>query len=375
MGIYSTNRLSSTKSSAMRPDMSYRGSAAVARCMYESVLNDNVLGESLLMQDFQEARGIREGTIMRSELNSIQEASLEGFFKKAKEMLKKLGEKIMGIFRTVYAKLTQWFVRYGKAYAAMHRKTVMNKNIKNLTIKKYRMPKSDFKLESLSNNVESTLKTYQSQIADKKLLVSSRGLDESEFKEKMLEGLLRTDKTSVSDYQEFIMDKAFEKEDDIEGSKISSSMLSKILDTVAEGRKPIKDLKKTEDKLVKAIKKAQNDLDKIEKSIDKTDEKDRTVADKNNAASIPYIKQYLAAIQTAINTITSASIKVVKFDIKQSRSVIAQIVAYSPTHESNLYMIEAAEDAEDEFDEEMESPAEVEVADGYEDFDDEDDED
>ena len=373
MGIYSTNRLSSTKSSAMRPDISYRGSAAVARCMYESTLNDITLGESLLMQDFQEARAIREGTVMRSELCSIHEASLEGFFKKAKEMLKKLGEKIMGIFRTVYAKLTQWFVRYGKAYVAMHRKTVMNKNIKNLTIKKYRKPKSDFKLESLSAGIEPRIKKIADQISSKKLGMDNTS-EENDFKQHVVERILGTDKTSSSEYTEYIMNLAFEEEDDIDGSKFNSSMLTRLLDTVEEGRKPIRDLKKTEEKLVKAIKKVQGDLDKFEKELKKVDEDKRSNSEKSNASLIDRVRAYLTAVQTAVNTITAGSIKVVKFDIKQCRSAIAQIVAYSPKlHENNLYLIEAAEDAEDEFDEEMESPAEVDVADGYEDFDEDED--
>ena len=369
MGIYSTNRLSSTRSSTMRPDMSYRGSSAIGRCMYESVLNDNALNESLLLSDFQEIRGIREGTIMESELRSIQEASVEGFFRKAKELLKKLGEKIMGIFRTVYAKLTQWFVRYGKAYVAMHRKTVLNKNIKNLTIKKYRMPKSDFKLESLANNVKLSSEVLTKSISNKKLYGNDNH-DEESFKNDQMKYLLGTDKTDSSEYQEYVMNKAFSEENDISGSKFSTSLLTKILDVVSEGRKPIKDLKKTESDIIKSIKKSQSDLDKLEKEINKKEESDRSEVEKANAKKVKYVKESLTCLQTAINLITSTSIKVVKFDIKQSRSVIAQIVAYSPTHENNLYMLEAAEDAEDEFDEEMESPAEVEVADGYEDFDD-----
>lgn len=370
MGIYSTNRLSSTRSSAMQPDMSYRGSSAIGRCMYESVLNDNALNESLLLSDFQEIRGIREGTIMKSELRSIQEASVEGFFKKAKELLKKLGEKIMGIFRTVYAKLTQWFVRYGKAYVAMHRKTVLTKNIKNLTIKKYRMPKSEFKLESLADKVDLGLKNLQDNIKSKRLTGSNK--DESDYKEEQLKFYLNTDKTSSSEYEEYAMNLAFREEDDIDGNEFSTSLLTKILDTVAEGRKPIKDLKKAEGKIIKALKKAQSDVEKIAKDIEKKKEDERNDDEKHTAKAVKYAKENISCLQTAINTITSASIKIVKFDIKQSRSVIAQIVAYSPTHENNLYMLEAAEDAEDEFDEEMESPAEVEVADGYEDFDDDD---
>ena len=71
-----------------------------------------------------------------------------------------------------------------------------------------------------------------------------------------------------------------------------------------------------------------------------------------------------------MNVATSATIRVLKFGIKQDRSVIAQIVAYTPKAENGLLMREAAEDAADEVDEILDSPAEEDVADGMPEFED-----
>lgn len=342
----------------MTPDMSYVGTVGLARCMYESAVNEYALDESMLMQDFNEVRAVREGTVLESEMYAIQEASIKGFFEKAKEILTKLGQKIMGVFRTVYAKLTKWIVRNGKAYVALHRKTVLTKDISKLTIKKYRMPKS-FDVSAATNTIKLNIGNINIENPTK------HAGTPDEYGKSLLKQYLANKDTS--EYPKFLMDSAFEEEKDIEGSKISGR-LTKILDNVSTGSKPIKDLKKTEKDLIKKIKEAKQGLDKLEKKITGNDNK--TDSDSKKLEGIPYVRAEVGALQTAVNTITSAAIKVCRYGIKQDRSVIAQIVAYSPKSESNIYMIEAAEDAEDEFDEEMDSPEETEVAEDMPEFED-----
>ena len=363
MGIYSANRVTRVSGGTMSPDMSYVGTIGLARCMYESALNDYAMDESMLMQDFKEVQAVREGTVMGTELRSIQEASIKGFFDKCKEMLTKLGQKIMGVFRTVYAKLSQWIVRNGKAYVAMHRKTVLSKDISKLKIKKYRMPKGSFN----ASTTTSTLKINIDKI-DVENPTKHAGSPE-EYGKSVLKNFLH-DKDR-GEYTKWLMDQAYEAEAEIDGSKIQGR-LQTILDNVSAGNKPIKELKKTEKDLIKKIKDAKSALDKLEKKINGNETK--TSSDEAKLSGIPYVRAEVSALQTAVNTITSATIKVCRFGIRQDRSVIAQIVAYSPNapknEGANLYMLEAAEDAEDEFDEEMDSPEEVEVAEDMPEFED-----
>lgn len=364
MGIYSANRMSSVRTGSMRPDMSYAGTAGIGRCMYESTVNDCILGESLLMQDFNEVRAMREGTVLESEMRVMQENVVTDFFKKCKELLIKLGKKIAGIFRQVYAKLTQWFVRSGKMYVKMHRKTVLSKNISNLEIKKYRKPKN-FETNYYVNKISSLFDKFSADAKknydqDRKIgLKLDKDVDETVK--------LFLDNEEPSELYDNMMEKAYDDEDTISGSDIKGQ-LTKILSNVENGSKTIKDLKKAEKSFKDSIKKAQNTVDKIEREAgkEKLEGKAKDVSD----SIIARFRVCISAYQQAMNVATSATIRVLKFGIKQDRSVIAQIVAYTPKAESGLLMREAAEDAADEIDEVLDSPEEEEVADGMPEFDD-----
>ena len=374
MGIYSANRMSSVRTGSMRPDMSYAGTAGIGRFMYESTVNDCILGESLLMQDFNEVRAMREGTVLESEMRVMQENVVTDFFKKCKELLIKLGKKIAGIFRQVYAKLTQWFVRSGKMYVKMHRKTVLSKNIKDLEIKKYRMPKGDFKADAKIDEISKKFDKALAQIKVSKVGNLSRtdiggknsrtdtSIEADDYKNKLL-GI-----SSDEDYYDVLMDACYNDEDTVDGPTIKGR-LSKILDNVEKGSETIKNLKKLEKKFKDSIKKANSAIDSLERKFNKLGD-DKTVDKELGAIYVQDCRTAVSAFQQAMNTATSASIRVVKFSIKQDRSVIAQIVAYSPKTESGLLMREAAEDAADEVDEILDSPAEEDVAEGMPEFED-----
>lgn len=353
MGIYSANRLSSVNTGSIRPDMSYAGTAGMGRCMYESTMNDCALVESMLMQDFNEVKGIREGTIMTSEIGVMQENAVKDFFAKCKELLTKLGQKIAGVFRQVYAKLTRWFVRNGKTYVAMHRKTVLSKDISKLEIKDYRAPKKS-PADVLVNLFKMTNINVEAKVEHRSYAPNDVASVEDKVKEYL--------KMDPSDYPEYVLDQSFEKNKDIKGSDLNSK-LSSILDNVAQGRKPIKDLKKSEAEAMKTIKKAKKDLDAIEKKIDHENDKSQY---RNDA--VAHVRACVNAIQRCVNLGTSSAIKAIKFGIKQDRSIIAAIVAYSPKNESGILMREAVEDAADEVDEILDSPEETEVPDGVPDF-------
>lgn len=365
MGIYSANRMSSVRTGSMRPDMSYAGTAGIGRCMYESAVNDCVLSESLLMQDFNEVRAMREGTILESEMRVMQENVVTDFFKKCKELLIKLGKKIAGIFRQVYAKLTQWFVRSGKMYVKMHRKTVLSKDIRNLEIKKYRKPKA-FNVNSIIENITKRYDKYQANyqsLYNSRMEKGTKATDTSV--DEIVKNLLKDHEPS--ELYDYMMESSYEDEDTISGPDIKGS-LNKILSNIESGSKTIKDLKEAERKFKDSIKKATNGVDKLQKEADKKklegDAKD--VSD----SIITKFRNLISAYQQAMNSATSATIRVVKFSIKQDRSVIAQIVAYTPKAESGILMREAAEDAADEVDEILDSPAEEDVAEGMPDFED-----
>ena len=66
MSIYSTNDRVGAAATIVA-DESYRPSD-IGRIMYESQLNDQAIFEATLMADFAEINGLREGTLLESEI-------------------------------------------------------------------------------------------------------------------------------------------------------------------------------------------------------------------------------------------------------------------------------------------------------------------
>lgn len=351
MGIYSANRVAGMNESSVRPNLSYIGTTGAARAMYESTINMHTLEESMLMSDFAEVKGLTEGTILESELKSINENAVTDFVKKGKELLKKLMEKIKGIFKTVYAKLTKWFLRNGKAYVAMHRKTVLTKSLdSNFEIDKYRK-----RTKNPADLCKSILEKQKSDIGkyDVARNVQRNSRREGDYALAILNNS-GIKVGNLADLKKAFIDKCFAEESTLDGSSISQSFRTEILSTIENGKKPIKDLKKMESEIIKSIKTKMNDLDKCEKKNNKSDKQSET---------IEYIRKELSGFQSLANSLTSAGIAAVKFDIKQSRAIVAAIVAYSPKTESALLMEMEMDAAADEVDDTFSGVEEIDPED------------
>lgn len=116
MPIYSNNRTGSMALAQVAANESYT-SEDFGRILYESQLNDMAFFEAILACDFKEINGLREGTILESEVASLNEASLKELANKAIEGLKLFWGKIKAAFEDAIDKIALYIMKDGKSIA------------------------------------------------------------------------------------------------------------------------------------------------------------------------------------------------------------------------------------------------------------------
>lgn len=328
------------------------------KVLYECAINDKRVFDSVMVREFKEIDARRNGTMLESEMRSFREFSVKEAWNSLKEKMKKLWEKIKGIFKKVTAKLAYFFVRSGKAYAKLNRKLI-NADVKACEIPKYRKHSAKWDTVTTSAvetgigkefNMQSFIGRYASGVDDHKAIMKS-------YYDKVSTDI------DPDNVRESFFDVVFEKEvTDVKFGTLNVSVAA-LLETVANGKKPIADLKKASKSADKALKKILKELDKAAKKADsaKEGEEEHGKGDIYRGAS-----KHCSAAQTFVSTICSAQIAAIKFDIKQSRAVISKLAAYTPDNESALYEMscwyEAAEEDLDAGDpEEASSEDQVEI--------------
>lgn len=352
MPIFSGNRVSAGSMSIVANE-NY-GEHDFGRILYECALNDSMVFNSALLREFKEVEAVREGTMMESELRSFQEFSAKEAWNGLKEKMKKLWEKIKGIFKQVTAKLAVWFVRNGKAYVKAN-KHLLTADVAGCKIPKYRKKTEKYD-RMINNSLARTVKDIdfsKAQSTGGSYQNASRTADEIA---KMIYLNIFGESVDASNVNKAFMDAAFDKEntEPVEFGKLGVSV-AQLFEVIGNGKKPIKDLKKAESEADKSIKKV---IKEIEKAKSKVKEGEST--DSYSNAS-----KYCTAYQSVLTNATKALIAMVKFDVKQSRAVIAKLAAYSPVKESALFEMSCWMEAAEEVEEELDSvdPADAEADD------------
>lgn len=354
MPIFSGNRVSGGMNIVANENY---GEHDFGRVLYESAINDGIVFNSAVLREFKEIDAIREGTMINSELQSFQEFSAREAWDGLKQKLKKLWEKIKGIFKKVTAKLAVWFVRNGKAYVAMN-KHLLHADVAKCKIPEFRTgsdadyqklltnPLSDQTSKLTANSAIGTYNTVGGEVSEINAANKAKDLINTAYGLKL---------ESTSELGKAFIDKAFpNKHTNVEFGGISGVTVSKLFDVISTGKKPIKDLKKAEKEADKSIKKVIKEIDKMSKEREKDESNDKYA----------HASKYCSAYQTAMTLVTKAQIAMVKFNIKQCRACVSKLAAYSPTNESALFemscWMEGAEDFEDEIEAADEHEAEAE---------------
>ena len=339
MPIYSRDSIGSGIRVSANENYSY---ADMGRILSECVQNDMTLFNAVLKNDFQENAAIREGTMVSSELTAFREFSAREAWRSLKEKLQKLWEKIKGVFRQVYAKLTVWLVRNGKAFVAMNRKVLANK----AGLDSCEIPKFVYLKKSPETTVNTLAASAKGTISSWKTTKYADEITAEQMTNKYLTDALLHNESGAVTVDNF--DEQFKKVHVGEltnttwGAIKNGHSIESLFTTITSKSDSIKTLKKVEKQTDKAIKDAIKAINDAEKKAEN---------DKDEAASTQYKRSSIAvsAFERAITLVTRAGIKAIRDEVKSARQVVGKLVAYSPKKESALMQelawLEGADDA------------------------------
>ena len=361
MGVYSTNRSQLGPVDVVAIE-GYHGNIGIAQMMIEAAQNDQAIFEAVISNDFREAYGLTEGTILESEILVVNEAGFGGFIDKIKEMLTKLLAKIKGLFASLLAKIQNVFIRDNKAYVEKYKNEVLKKDLSKM---KYKIQKPTGKGPS-----EPTFR-FHSEIGAMSSLTTADAVqkyvddtfNENKALEASLGSTIGTASVSSSDYAKEFHEHIFNDVEEEEG--LSASAVSEIMSQLLSGKDAIKEIEKGRKIAEKAISDNIKDIEKSRNALSKFIPKDDTGSvdvggktasfgskDERDALNAKLNALYKGAmvVQEVSTKFTTACMTEVKFALAQNRRIFAQAAAYRGVKESVELMDIVAEASDYEVD-------------------------
>ena len=348
MSIYSTNRAGTVASIDVVANESYRASD-IGRILYESQVNDMAIFEAMAISDLTELNGLREGTLLESEIKAFNEQNAKDWFTNLKDRLAGLWAKIKGVFKDAINKIAAYVLRNGKAFVADFEKLASKKDrghfvdtIENAAI---------FKKDGLKLPEAGDFET------DKKDIVT-KYKNSTEFVCAKLGKLVKKDSVNLEEFRTAAESVCIERktvngEADNGFDSLVKEMKDQISGTI------IKDLRKAEADTNKSF----ADYKKLVELTERTYFDASKSNDTEKMADImKTINNVFAGYSTIISTIVGTQIFYAKHAIKDSRKNLTAI--YKAMAKTDKAVAEAAAMvAEDEVEEALDSTMAPEVDD------------
>ena len=367
MGIYSSNRtgLDYYSGEEIVADESYVGTLGCYNALIDMERNNRAIFEAGIARDFQGAVMVNEGA-SEEELLAFTEASLGGVISSLKAMLKKIWEKIKGVFNTFLKKLDTVIIRDNKKFVEKYQRQVRTKNLSKLKYK-YSKELAGFKelkealdpgtaLQSEALTVLGMLDNESTADSWKKII------DDGDLESYFIEGCISSKLKNVEmkDLAKEIHEICFDSEESEEGLD-SSRLTSIILDLQGDKiKKEITDAQKKTDKhfstILKRVESYSKELGKAKKGdtvnvptdADGGSQKHLKMTDDQITNSL----NVSGIVQTCISTLENVHNRVVacflnehKFKISQSRRVFAKAVSYNDKAKNEAAYLDAVEEA------------------------------
>jgi len=348
MSIYSTNRAGAVASIDVVANESYRASD-IGRIMYEAQINDMAIFEATLKADFAEINGIREGTMLESEIAAFNEANAKAIFEHVKATLKKFWEKIKGVFKNAIQKFAAYVLRDGKAYAAEFQKFAKEKTFKG-EIKEARYQ---------FNSAAVTLP--DKDLMDKALRGVGAEYDKSAETAKALGKAINEPECDRKEFRSKAIALCLGETVDISESN-AKAVADKCCEIISSNA-IIKGLKEAEAKANKDLADLNSTITAGEKAVDEHNKK----GDKEAAAKV--IKNITIAVsvyEDVIALITSTKIAAAKTAMSNARSILAKIKSGMSKDKAEeavaeAAVIEAEDEVEEALDDDLATPADDET--------------
>lgn len=403
MGVYSLNRtnLSYYDESEIIADESYNGVAGCYQAMIDMEANNHAIFEETIQRDFLEATYIHEGRD-EDDIYALQEASIGGIFDRIKAFVKKVWEKIKGIFKNFIAKIHTTIGRDNKALLKKYQKEILKKDKSKI---KYKWCNPTGKLES---DVQAAVEGKKLKPIAQNVLkdVSDRGklsyfkkikdaMDDGEYYDNVLKSVL----PALDEYKNIekdIHELCFDSAESEEG--VSSARLSAVFKDM-EGDKTVQNIEKAQKETNKYFANIMSDLDKASTAAaklkltnnqqDNLKQSGDTDLRPDDVKAIKYshgdsnghgvegptgysrkemintyvenagiASQAIQQIEAVHNRIVACFLREHKFQISQSKRLFSKLASYNPkakNEAAELYYDAVAEAAEFELNMEFEA--------------------
>lgn len=329
MSIYSANRSGSVALSSVKANESYK-SNDLGRILYESQVNDMTVFESILASDFREIKGLQEGTLLRSEISALNEASAKEIFAKLKDRLKAFWEKIKGAIKAAMRKISAYILRDGKAFAENYKAFAAKQ--KNVKVTKVKTTLPDFDLDINVpgvNYVESLINKYKNDASvDKKSVIGSA----------LAKAIGENGSYTPQEFRTHVNGMAGKEGEISTGDTAAINEMLSYLENASQAIKDMKDHEKTMERIIKEV---GNSIKNAEAKLNKNGDGDK------NTDVIANITVLTSACETIVSTICSSVISVIKLHVKYSRTALGKIMSEAKKNTVNEAADFAAEDEVD----------------------------
>lgn len=314
MPIYSRNRTGYMEAAQIPADTSY-GVNDFGRILCEIQQNDIAFFEAILHADFNEVKGLNEGTILESEVAALNEASKNQLIQKIKEKAKEIITKLKGIIKNAIDNIANYtatkYAEIVNTFAKIPEEKINNWNGK-ITIRTFDCKNPVFNGIDISNEVDDMLSTASSAE------ICGRCLNKNIYG--------NTDNTmSSSEYVKLALEKC-------SSEKIfDKSNIKELKNSLIHGKGYILALKLFEKT---TINKLNSTLEIAKTEITEGDEINSLVNLSN-------------ALSTYVTCLTKGAIAAVRNDMKSRATGMIKVMASinkTPKELKEAYILEAAED-------------------------------
>ena len=367
MGIYSSNRtgLDYYSGEEIVADESYVGTLGCYNALIDMERNNRAIFEAGIARDFNQAVMVNEGA-SEEELMAFAEASLGGVISSLKAMLKKIWEKIKGVFNTFIRKLDTVIIRDNKKFVDKYQRQVRTKNLSKLKYKYCKQLEGFGELKDAldpGTALQSEALTILGMLDNQSTAPSwKKHIDDGELESYFIEGCISSKLKNVEmkDLAKEIHELCFDSEESEEGLD-SSRLTSIILDLQGDKiKKEITDAQKKTDKhfsaILKRVEAYSKELGKAKKGdtvnvptdADSGSQKhlkmdDEQITDSLNVSGI--VQTCLSTLENVHNRVVACFLNEHKFKISQSRRVFAKAVSYNDKAKNEATYLDAVEEA------------------------------
>lgn len=296
----------------------------MGRILMENEMNDMAIFNAMLKSDMYEIQARTEGTLLESEIQSMNESSIRDLFDSIIAKIKKAWAKIKGWFQSAYSMVTAYCVRNGKAFLAANRKALSELNGTTKVEGTYYKEKK---------HIEDSVKFGTAKkISEIVKFDSSKSVSGSDMTKAVLTHYLgKSFENSDKSPYEFLKDKSFDKV--VDGTVEDYGGKSKLMADIENGMTSVKALKETEKSLEKEVKDILKELQSKAKS-EASDLKGKKADEKSSEAD--FYRVASTAVTNGMASYTKAVIKCVKFRLAQERIVLAKAIGKQARTESTL---------------------------------------